>query len=311
MMVDNFDEEHEEHESSHNWPEIKPLAINKVRQKRSKEVTSSSITAAGSSSRSLDKAVPAPEQQHTPVHSVSYLSCLSLDQELEYDLYDCHLNNAMAVPGSLFAPAYWPQDITPTLTLELEQLFTGLETSDSMVGGTEGLVESDEGINRDNNNDSDNIILCEKTSKSEEVDEREESINSDKVSDSEQPIDRGEVINIVNLDGKTNRKEVMDSENVNASDDKEERNSESSSPVLLRSGQTVRKPLITSITSDLTASITSAVSDCTLVGDMMDTSCYYSGEEETTLTTSFMIKKEKMDIMSLTHIEEFQFVDEE
>jgi hypothetical protein len=31
-------------------------------------------------------------------------------KRVEYDLYD----NAMAVPGSLFAPAYWPQDITPT-----------------------------------------------------------------------------------------------------------------------------------------------------------------------------------------------------
>ena len=216
MRVDNVDGEDEcINDSSHIWPEIKPLAADEVRQKRSKEVTSSSITAAGSSSRSLDKAVPAPEQQHTPVHSVSYLSCLSLDQELEYDLYDCHLNNAMAVPGSLFAPAYWPQDITPTLTLELEQLFTGLETSDSMVGGTEGLVESDEGINRDKINASDNIILCEKSSKSEEVDDLEGSINSDKVSGSEQPIDRGEFMNIVNIDGKTNRKEVIDSAKVN------------------------------------------------------------------------------------------------
>ena len=39
-----------------------------------------------------------------------------------YDLYDCCLDNAMAAPGSLFAPAYW-EDTTPTLELELGQLF--------------------------------------------------------------------------------------------------------------------------------------------------------------------------------------------
>ena len=75
---------------------------------------------------------------------------------------------------------------------------------------------------------------------------------------------------------------------------------------MLRSGQTARKPLITSITSDLTTSISSAISDTTLVGDMMDTSCYYSGEEE----TSLMLNKERREIMNLTHIEEIQFADE-
>ena len=43
-----------------------------------------------------------------------------------YDLYDCCLDNAMAAPGSLFAPAYW-EDATPTLELELGQLFPDQE----------------------------------------------------------------------------------------------------------------------------------------------------------------------------------------
>ena len=39
-----------------------------------------------------------------------------------YDLYDCDLDNAMAAPGSMFAPAYWAET-TPTIELELGQLF--------------------------------------------------------------------------------------------------------------------------------------------------------------------------------------------
>ena len=36
-----------------------------------------------------------------------FSSCVSLSGELEYDLYDCHIDNVMAAPGSMFAPAYW------------------------------------------------------------------------------------------------------------------------------------------------------------------------------------------------------------
>ena len=36
-----------------------------------------------------------------------FSSCVSLSQELEYDLYDCHIDKVMAAPGSMFAPAYW------------------------------------------------------------------------------------------------------------------------------------------------------------------------------------------------------------
>ena len=54
------------------------------------------------------------------VTSLSEIS--SEDIDLEYDLYDCDLDNAMAAPGSMFAPAYWA-DTTPTIELELGQLF--------------------------------------------------------------------------------------------------------------------------------------------------------------------------------------------
>ena len=40
---------------------------------------------------------------------------------------------------------------------------------------------------------------------------------------------------------------------------------------------------------------------------MMDTSCYYSGEEE---PKSLMLSKERKNLMNLTHIEEIQFVDD-
>ena len=33
--------------------------------------------------------------------------CVSLSRELEYDLYNCHIDNVTADPGSMFAPAYW------------------------------------------------------------------------------------------------------------------------------------------------------------------------------------------------------------
>ena len=45
-----------------------------------------------------------------------------------------------------------------------------------------------------------------------------------------------------------------------------------------------------SLTSDLTSSITSAASASTLVGDAMDSSAYYSGEEEIGETTAFLEK---------------------
>ena len=44
------------------------------------------------------------------------------------------------------------------------------------------------------------------------------------------------------------------------------------------------------LTSDLTSSITSAASASTLVGDAMDSSAYYSGEEEAGETTAFLQK---------------------
>ena len=62
--------------------------------------------------------------------SMSELSENSLDIELEYDLYDCDLNNVSALPGSHFAPAFYYDDddedleATPTKEIiELTQLF--------------------------------------------------------------------------------------------------------------------------------------------------------------------------------------------
>jgi len=216
---------------------INPLTTNmKVipKRRRKRRPSPSSIQAATSYESDLPRT--GSEQTLKPTQSVSEFSCISADQEMEYDLYDCHLDNAMAAPGSLFAPAYWDGDATPTLELELEQLFK----------------------------DASDIHGC---------------------------------------------KEDIDSDEVTKINYNVERNIPSTSPVMLRSGKSARKPL-TSITSDLTSSITSAISDSTLVGDQMDTSCYYSGEEESIMTTSIIMKNEKRNIMNLTHIEEILFVDE-
>jgi hypothetical protein len=63
-------------------------------------------------------------------HSVSDFSVHSGEPELEFDLYDCDLDNVMRAPGSMFAPAYWDGEeeeeeeaMTPTLGLEMVQLF--------------------------------------------------------------------------------------------------------------------------------------------------------------------------------------------
>ena len=69
-----------------------------------------------------------------------------------------------------------------------------------------------------------------------------------------------------------------------------------------------------SLTSDLTSSISSAVSASTLVGEAMDSSAYYSGEEgePPDETTSFLAKRSGRSRMglNLTHIEpDIQFAD--
>ena len=237
MSVDTIDGDDEREENikdlSETLASVKSLKMKKKMSRKMRRRTaaiSSSTTAPDSSSSSLHKATS--EDTLKQAKSVSEFSCISNEVELEYDLYDCHIDNAMAVPGSLFAPAYWDTDLTPTEELELDQLF-----KDAAVRGCEDA-------DKDFENSDDRIT---------------------------------------------------------------ETNSVTNSPVTLRSGHSARKPLITSITSDLTASISSAISESTLVGDMMDTSCYYSGEEE---TKSLMLNKERKNMMNLTHIEEIQFVDE-
>ena len=75
----------------------------------------SDLARTGSESTLRARAVSPPTSE--------FSSCVSLSGagELEYDLYDCHIDNAMAAPGSMFAPAPW--DMTPGLELEMEELF--------------------------------------------------------------------------------------------------------------------------------------------------------------------------------------------
>ena len=87
------------------------------------------------------------------------------------------------------------------------------------------------------------------------------------------------------------------------------RGSDTCSPVTLRHTRQ-DTCLISSMTSDLTASISSAVSNTTLVGEtkesVMDISCYHSNSDEEEVE---MV--DKRNIMNLTHIEDdIQFVDD-
>ena len=77
------------------------------------------------------------------VRSVSGLSSASRDQdhdqELEFDLYDCDIDNVMSVPGSFFCNTLPDYDSTPTADMEMTQLFPGTELD--AVDGAE--VEED------------------------------------------------------------------------------------------------------------------------------------------------------------------------
>ena len=71
----------------------------------------------------------------TSLSEFSEHSYHSGDPELEYDLYDCDLNNVSAVPGSLFAPKLY-YDLTPTgdendEEFELTELFPMLRPDSS------------------------------------------------------------------------------------------------------------------------------------------------------------------------------------
>ena len=71
----------------------------------------------------------------TSLSEFSEHSYHSGDPELEYDLYDCDLNNVSAVPGSLFAPKLY-YDLTPTgdendEEFELTELFPMLRPNSS------------------------------------------------------------------------------------------------------------------------------------------------------------------------------------
>ena len=209
-------------------PKEKRAAPRRERKQRySSQSLASSCSSDTRSSRGVEMDRSGSEMTLRPSHSVSGFSCNSVEQEMEYDLYDCDIGNVMAAPGSMFAPAYWDCDTTPTLDLELTQLFP---------------------------KDEDEVELRE-------------------------------------VGG--------------------------------------RGHLATSITSDLTSSISSAVSRSTLVGEddkldleeinetstllrgnkELDTSCYYSGDEyEPCLRTP--TKKRNENLLNIQHVDEISFVDD-
>ena len=108
----------------------------KERTNRSNNQTRSSrLTVSSSNSTLGGKSLGGSNDTLKAAGSMSEFSQHSGDPELEFDLYDCDLNNASAVPGSFFAPTYsWDcdfDDVTPTgeeVEFELADFFPGIRS---------------------------------------------------------------------------------------------------------------------------------------------------------------------------------------
>ena len=92
---------------------LKKVTAKRKRRRRSAAESSESDLARTGSEMTLRPGTsrsefsPAPGSRGGAVTGSEFSSCVSLSGELEYDLYDCHIDNVMAAPGSMFAPAYW------------------------------------------------------------------------------------------------------------------------------------------------------------------------------------------------------------
>ena len=92
---------------------LKKVTAKRKRRRRSAAESSESDLARTGSEMTLrpgnsrSEFSPAPGSRSGAVTGSEFSSCVSLSGELEYDLYDCHIDNVMAAPGSMFAPAYW------------------------------------------------------------------------------------------------------------------------------------------------------------------------------------------------------------
>lgn len=76
--------------------------------------------------------------------SVSEMSYHSGDPELEFDLYDCDLNNVSALPGSMFQAPTIYYDLTPTGDeFEMNELFPMLRSTPDKNGAMVDSVTSD------------------------------------------------------------------------------------------------------------------------------------------------------------------------
>ena len=92
---------------------LKKVTAKRKRRRRSAAESSESDLARTGSEMTLRPGTsrsefsPGPGSRSGAVTGSEFSSCVSLSGELEYDLYDCHIDNVMAAPGSMFAPAYW------------------------------------------------------------------------------------------------------------------------------------------------------------------------------------------------------------
>ena len=93
---------------------LKKVGMRKRRSKRRSmaESSESDLTRTGSE-RTLQPGSSTSRISSKASNCSEFSSCVSLagqELDLEYDLYDCHIDNVMAAPGSMFAPAYWPDN---------------------------------------------------------------------------------------------------------------------------------------------------------------------------------------------------------
>ena len=101
------------------------------KEKRSNKIKR--LTVSSSNSTLNGRSIAGSSDTLKAAGSISEFSQHSGDPELEFDLYDCDLNNVSTMPGSLFATAYpsWGEydyDVTPTgeeEEFELTDLFPG------------------------------------------------------------------------------------------------------------------------------------------------------------------------------------------
>ena len=88
---------------------LKAFTANNLRTPRGRLHSASIQSSSGGSDLTLNGGRSSTISGMSATRSTASGLSAGTDQEMEYDLYDCDLDNVMAAPGSMFAPAFWDQ----------------------------------------------------------------------------------------------------------------------------------------------------------------------------------------------------------